>query len=158
MITIGARQRDMLEYLQGLAPAGKWFVLDRGKGAKALGLPANKNAFNNLLNKLVYKGVVERSPEGGHRVKHALNGGKIKVEGSITPQNMIVEYEGRSVVLADLCKEKGISADRVFHRIKKYAWNLERALTTPDRVQEKPKFGKRLIRYAGWEPKAGQWA
>lgn len=48
-----------------------------------------------------------------------------------------VEYEGRRLLLMDLCAELGLSRSVIYGRLKN-GWDIDRALTTPVKKSAKP--------------------
>ena len=45
--------------------------------------------------------------------------------------NVMVDYGGRTWVLSELCKEKGLPYGTIHHRLKFYGWPIERAIEEP---------------------------
>lgn len=158
MVELTEIQAETLQYLEQQAPVGEWFVLYKAKVMTKLGLlPYQRNAFDHRVSKLIRAGVVERCPANIElRVVTPLKNCRVKKH--FTADTMVVEYESETILLADLCARKGVDVDKVYRRMTKYRWSLERALAGPVRKKKQEKPVKRLVRYAGWEPGAGQWA
>jgi len=158
MVTLTEIQAKTLQYLEKQAPIGEWFVLYKAKAMAKLGLmPDQRNTFDHRVSKLIRAGVVERCPAKIElRVVASLKACRVKKH--FTADTMVVDYEGETMLLVDLCNRKGLDVDKVYRRMTKYRWSLERALAGPVRKTKPEQPVKRLIRYAGWEPNSGQWA
>jgi len=46
-------------------------------------------------------------------------------------RNRPIQYAGRYVLIGDLAAERGLPADIVKNRVRRYGWPIERALSTP---------------------------
>jgi len=45
--------------------------------------------------------------------------------------NVVVEYDGKTWILSELCDEKGLPYGTIHHRLKFYGWPIERAIEEP---------------------------
>lgn len=156
MVTLTEMQASTLEYIESLVPVGDWFELDVNKAMKAMGLwPDRRNTCNHRIDKLVRAGVIELCPQKIEcRVLVPLRDCKVKRHE--TADTMIVEYDGETISLIDLCHRHGMDVDMVWRRVTKYRWSLGRALKPrKDKKPERP--AKKLIRYAGYDAGSRPW-
>jgi hypothetical protein len=80
-------------------------------------------------------------PSPGHSIDRIDNGGDYcpencrwatrKEQTYNTRQNVIVQYAGRSMCLAEACEAAGVPYHRAYDRINKLGWPVERALGRP---------------------------
>ncbi len=56
-----------------------------------------------------------------------------KANGRNKRNNRILEFEGRTMTLTEWAEEKNMDMQRLWDRIVRYEWSVERALTTPVR-------------------------
>lgn len=108
-----------------------------------------RESFDNFLNDMGFR------PSKNHSI------GRMNNDGPYSPDNcrwesldeqsknkrwtQYVDYEGKSVKLIDLCKEKGIKRGLVYGRLKK-GWSIEDALNEP------PKEHKNVVIYGVSKP------
>lgn len=62
-----------------------------------------------------------------------------KVQANNTRRNIVIQYNGESVTVADICERLGLNSHLVYDRITRLEWNPEDALTIPPRKITTPR-------------------